>query len=204
MSVFHCASTTSTCALFKLLLMGDTTFYGKGLTVDTSSKFTLVTQFITDDGTSSGTLSEIRRIYVRNGQVIQNCKTSISVMDVFDSTTSDFCDAQKTAFGDTNSFDNKGGLGNMSKAAGNGMVLVMSIWDDHAANMLWLDSSYPTDADSSMPGVKHGTCDTSSGVPSDVESNNAGASVTYSNIKFGDINSTHSNTVAKRSAKFVQ
>ena len=28
---------------------------------------------------------------------------------------------------------------------GRGMVLVMSLWDDHDANMLWLDSDYPLD-----------------------------------------------------------
>lgn len=33
----------------------------------------------------------------------------------------------------------------MGKSMDNGMVLVMSIWDDHEANMLWLDSTYPTD-----------------------------------------------------------
>lgn len=39
--------------------------------------------------------------------------------------------------------------------------------------MLWLDSSYPVDASTSKPGVARGTCATSSGVPSDVESNAA-------------------------------
>lgn len=34
---------------------------------------------------------------------------------------------------------------NMGGALGRGMVLVMSIWDDSAANMLWLDSDYPLD-----------------------------------------------------------
>ena len=34
-----------------------------------------------------------------------------------------------------------------------GMVLVMSLWDDHAVNMLWLDSDYPPDQDASTPGV---------------------------------------------------
>jgi len=33
----------------------------------------------------------------------------------------------------------------MGEALGRGMVLVMSIWDDHAAHMLWLDSDYPVD-----------------------------------------------------------
>ena len=60
----------------------------------------------------------------------------------------------------------------------------------HYANMLWLDSTYPTDKDPSQPGIGRGTCGTGSGVPADVESQNASASVTYSNIKFGPIGST--------------
>lgn len=56
--------------------------------------------------------------------------------------------------------------------------------------MLWLDSTYPVD--STDEGAARGTCATSSGVPSDIESNNATASVIYSNIKFGEINSTFS------------
>jgi cellulose 1,4-beta-cellobiosidase len=56
--------------------------------------------------------------------------------------------------------------------------------------MLWLDSSYPLDKDASTPGVARGTCATSSGVPTDVESAQASDQVTYSNIRFGPINST--------------
>jgi len=76
-----------------------------------------------------------------------------------------------------------------SMAAGmaKGMVLVMSLWDDHYANMLWLDSTYPTDADPSTPGAARGDCPTSSGSPADVEKNNANAQVKYSNIKFGKL-----------------
>lgn len=171
--------------------MGDTSFYGPGGTVDTASKFTIVTQFLTADNSTSGELSEIRRLYVQNGRVIQNSKVNIPGMDSsMDSITTEFCDAQKAAFGDTDSFGSKGGMSNMSKATAAGMVLVMSVWDDHAASMLWLDSSYPVDADPSTPGIKRGTCATTSGVPSDVENSAASASVTYSNIKFGDIGST--------------
>merc|ERR1719334_1350909 len=32
-----------------------------------------------------------------------------------------------------------------------GHVLVMSMWDDHDANMLWLDSDYPLDKDPWAP-----------------------------------------------------
>ncbi|KAF5374699.1 hypothetical protein D9615_009016 [Tricholomella constricta] len=176
---------------FNSYRMGDTSFYGRGLTVDTSSKFTVVTQFITNTGTASGTLSEIRRLYVQNGRVIQNSKVNVPGMTAYDSITPGFCSAAKTAFGDRDSFGEKGGFSNMSKAAANGMVLVMSIWDDHAANMLWLDSSYPTTADPSKPGIKRGTCPTTSGVPTDVEQNSPNSSVTYSNIRFGDIGSTY-------------
>ncbi|KAG5650266.1 hypothetical protein H0H81_012792 [Sphagnurus paluster] len=181
---------------FNSYRMGDTSFYGKGLTVDTSSKFTVVTQFITDSGTASGTLSEIRRLYVQNGKVIQNSKTKISGMAAYDSVSTAFCSAQKTTFGDTDSFTSKGGMAGMSTAAGNGMVLVMSVWDDHAANMLWLDSSYPTTSDPSKPGIKRGTCATTSGAPTDVENSAANASVTYSNIRFGDIGSTYTGSAS--------
>ncbi|KAF8596977.1 glycoside hydrolase family 7 protein [Ceratobasidium sp. AG-I] len=179
---------------FNSYRMGNKTFYGKGMTVDTNTKMTVVTQFITATGTATGALSEIRRIYIQNGKVIQNSKTNISGMSAYDSITEGFCTAQKAAFSDTNIFAAKGGFTNMGKAFDNGMVLVMSIWDDHAANMLWLDSIYPVGGSASSPGVERGACATTSGVPSDVETNNASASVTYSNIKFGDIGSTYSTT----------
>ncbi|KAF5354177.1 hypothetical protein D9756_007080 [Leucocoprinus leucothites] len=177
---------------FNSFRMGDQSFYGEGKTVDTSSKFTVVTQFLTSDNSTSGTLSEIRRLYVQNGQVIQNSKVAVTSMDALDSITQDFCDQQKAAFGDEDSFGQHGGLAQMGKAMANGMVLVMSVWDDHAVNMLWLDSSYPTDADASQPGIARGTCATDSGAPEDVESSAADATVTYSNIKFGDIGTTFS------------
>jgi len=177
---------------FNSFRMGDTSFYGEGKTVDTTQKFTVVTQFKTDTGDASGTLTEIRRLYVQNGQVIQNSKVNVPGMDAFDSITQDYCDAAKTTFGDTDAFGKHGGLAGISQSMNVGMVLVMSVWDDHAANMLWLDSNYPTDADPSKPGVARGTCATDSGKPEDVESSAASADVTYSNIRFGDLDSTYS------------
>jgi cellulose 1,4-beta-cellobiosidase len=56
----------------------------------------------------------------------------------------------------------------MSDALGRGVVLVMSLWDDHSANMLWLDSTYP--ANSTQPGAARGECSTDSGKPDVVES----------------------------------
>ncbi|KAI8954409.1 cellulose 1,4-beta-cellobiosidase [Xylaria longipes] len=168
---------------FNSYRQGATGFYGSGLTIDTTKKITVVTQFIE----TSGALSEIKRFYVQNGKVIPNSVSTISGTSG-NSITQDFCDKQKTAFGDTNIFSQRGGLKQMGAALAKDMVLVMSIWDDHAANMLWLDSTYPVTG--SGPGKKRGTCATSSGVPSDVESQHPGASVSYSNIKFGPLNST--------------
>jgi cellulose 1,4-beta-cellobiosidase len=52
---------------------GDETFYGPGsqFTVDTTKPFTVITQFVTDDGTDNGTVNEIRRKYVQGGQTIE-------------------------------------------------------------------------------------------------------------------------------------
>ncbi|EIW76484.1 glycoside hydrolase family 7 protein [Coniophora puteana RWD-64-598 SS2] len=177
---------------FNSYRMGDTTFYGSGETVDTSQPFTVVTQFLTSDNTTTGTLSEIRRLYVQNGKVIQNSNTDISGLSTYNSITDDYCTAQKTAFGDTDSFSSHGGLAKMGDSFAAGVVLVLSVWDDYAAQMLWLDSDYPTTADASTPGVARGTCATTSGAPADVESSAANAQVIYSNIKFGDIGTTYS------------
>ncbi|KDQ28893.1 glycoside hydrolase family 7 protein [Pleurotus ostreatus PC15] len=179
---------------FNSFRMGDKNFLGPGKTVNTNSKFTVVTQFLTSDNTTSGTLSEIRRLYVQNGRVIQNSKVNIPGMaSTLDSITESFCSTQKTMFGDTNSFASKGGLRAMGNAFDKGMVLVLSIWDDHEAKMLWLDSNYPLDKSASAPGVARGTCATTSGEPKDVESQSPNAQVIFSNIKYGDIGSTYSN-----------
>nr|BAH59085.1 cellulase [Coniophora puteana] len=179
---------------FNSYRMGDTSFYGPSQTVDTTKPLTVVTQFFTSDNTTSGTLSEIRRLYVQNGKVIQNSKTNIPGLTAYDSVTDQFCTDQKTVFNNTDSFADKGGLKAMGESFATGVVLVMSVWDDYAAEMLWLDSDYPTTADPSTPGVSRGTCATTSGQPSDVESSAASAQVVFSNIKFGDIGSTYTSS----------
>jgi len=173
---------------FNSYRMGNQSFFGK--IIDTKSKFTVVTQFVTADNTSSGELIEIRRLYVQNGRVIQNSKSTISGMKPMNSVSNEFCAAQKQIFGDKNDFAAKGGMKSMGDALERGVVLVMSLWDDHDAHMLWLDSNYPLDKPDTQPGVARGPCSTSSGKPSDVESQYPNSSVTYSNIKFGDIGST--------------
>ena len=150
-------------------------FYGPGMTVDTTKKFTVVTQFIKG---SDGVLNEIKRFYVQDGKVIPNSESTIPGTSG-NSVNPEFCKAQKVAFGDGDHFNEKGGFAQFSKAVAAPMVLVMSLWDDHYANMLWLDSTYPTDASPDEPGKGRGTCDTGSGVPADIETSQASNSVIY-------------------------
>lgn len=178
---------------FSSFRLGDKEFIGPGKKVDTTKKITVVTQFITSNNQASGDLTEIRRIYVQNGQVIQNSKVNLPGMEPWDSITDEFCVKKKQVFEDQNSFTRLGGMKQMGEAfKRGGMVLTLSLWDDHAANMLWLDSNYPLDRDPSKPGVARGTCPTTSGKPSEVEAQYPDIVVKYSNIKYGPIGSTYS------------
>lgn len=172
---------------------GDQTFYGPGssFAVDSSKPLTYVTQFITDDGTDNGNLVEIRRVYVQNGKVISNSQTNLPGMENWDSITDDMCAEQKVVFGDADDHAEKGGLQRMGDSMDRGHVLVMSLWDDHDASMLWLDGNYPLDKDPSEPGVSRGPCPDDSGDPQDMENNFPDSTVKYFNIKIGPIGSTY-------------
>ncbi|KAI9647827.1 Exoglucanase 1 [Ciborinia camelliae] len=189
----NCTSNTGVCDSdgcdFNPYRMGNTTFYGSGKTIDTTKEFTVVTQFITNDGTETGTLTEIKRFYVQGDVVYEQPTSDISGVSG-NSITDDFCTAQKNAFGDTDYFSQKGGMAAMGKKMAAGMVLVLSVWDDYNVNMLWLDSNYPTTKDASSPGVSRGSCASTSGVPATVEAASGSAYVTFSSIKYGPIGST--------------
>ena len=60
--------------------LGDHEYYGPGseFKIDTTKPFTVVTQFITDDGTENGELISVRRKYVQDGNVIENSKVRCS------------------------------------------------------------------------------------------------------------------------------
>jgi len=182
---------------FNPFRLGNESFYGKGpsFKVDTSRKVTIVTQFITNDGTDTGDLVEIRRLYVQDGKVIKNANTKYLGNKSFDSITDEMCHAQTKSFGAAHDdFTEKGGLRGMGKAIGRGMVLVLSLWDDMLTRMHWLDSSVPEDDPKwphDRPGVKRGPCPTSGGNPEDLRSKHGMATVTYSNIKLGEIDSTY-------------
>jgi len=172
--------------------MGNHSFYGPNLAIDTTKPVTVVTQFITADGKDSGDFVEMRRFYVQDGKVIPNSQASIQGSPVKgDSVTDAFCSAQKQAFGDSDDFARKGGMKQMGAALERGMVLVISLWDDSATHMLWLDSDSPSDKPASTPGVSRGPCATDSGKPEDVRSKHPDAAVKYINLKYGQIGSTH-------------
>jgi cellulose 1,4-beta-cellobiosidase len=169
--------------------MGNQKFYGTGMSVDTSKPFTVVTQFQTADGTDTGALQQINRFYVQSGAVIPNSVVAVTGIDPVNHVSDAFCKQQKTTFNDTNYFATVGGMAGMG-ASLQKMVLVLSVWDDHAVAMNWLDSNYPTTADATKPGVARGRCDATAGEPKNVESQHPDASVVYSNIKLGALNST--------------
>ncbi|KAM0707419.1 hypothetical protein Q7P35_004064 [Cladosporium inversicolor] len=171
--------------------MGNQSFYGPGKTIDTTKPLTVVTQFITSDNTASGDLVSIRRKYVQGGKVWDQPQSNVAGVSG-NEITDTFCKNQKSVFGDTDDFSEKGGVKAMGKAFDEGMVLVMSLWDDYEVNMHWLNSPFPTDADPSKPGVARGDCSITSGKPADVESQSPGATVVFSNVRTGPLGSTFS------------
>ncbi|KAK1934974.1 Exoglucanase 1 [Phytophthora citrophthora] len=183
--------------------MGNKTFFGPGsdFTIDTTKKITVVTQFITDDNTAEGTLTDIKRFYVQNGKTHEMASSSFSALKGMNSITDASCSAAKKLFGDKDDHKAKGGLAQMGLAMKRGMVLTMSLWTDNVAQCLWLDSSYPVTADPKKPGVARGTCATTSGVPKEVIAEQAESTVTFSNIRFGDIGTTVKGLTAKTTTK---
>jgi len=166
-------------------------FFGEHMTVDTTKPFTVVTQFVTEDGTDDSDIVEVKRFFVQNGRHIAHPESNVpGAKKQYDSITDEMCDDFKEVFGDQNDYKAKGGMRKMSDALGRGVVLVMSLWDDHADRLLWLDSKEGTGA-----GAERGPCPTSSGNPDDVERESPNAYVKYSNIKVGDIGSTNPQAV---------
>jgi len=171
---------------FNSYRMGNHSFFGPGMVVDSKKPMTIVTQWLTTDGTDSGDLSEIRRFYVQDGKVIPNSMSKMKGVEG-NSVTDKFCSQQKKAFGDPDDHAKKGGLKAMGKVLDRGMVLVLSLWDDYMTGMTWLDASSKRNG---HPGYARGPCPRGSGKPEDLRANHPDASVKYGNIKYGEIGST--------------
>jgi cellulose 1,4-beta-cellobiosidase len=180
---------------FQPFRLGNETFWGAGsdFVLDTTKPVRVITQFLTDDNTDSGKLVEIRRSYRQGDVKIETPSLQIGKKGPFDSLHVDYCNAELELHNDGTNFLEKGGFDATDLAFEKGMVLALSLWDDHYANMLWLDSTYP--ADSTDPGTYRGKCDTSSGDPKDVESQHPRAFVKYMNIAYGELGTTDSGPI---------
>lgn len=175
---------------FNSFRLGDKQFYGRGdFAVDATRELTVVTQFITEDGTDEGDLKEIRRFYVQDGEKVPNAFSDVPGVKG-NSLTDDFCTDMKEVFNDVDDFGKKGGMKAMGESMERGMVLVFSLWDDSLANMLWLDSAYPPNRATSEPGVLRGPCKTTTGTPEHVRAKYPDAQAKIYNVKFGPIGST--------------
>lgn len=153
---------------FNAYSQGKTNYWAPGGTLDTTKPFTVTTQFITDDGTTTGTLSQIKRVYHQNNLTVPSA-ISGTTGDSINSTWCNAVDSSAAEFGS---------LTTMGEALGRGMVLAFSIWNDNSQFMNWLDSG------------SSGPCSATEGNPTLIEANNATTHVVFSNIKWGDIGST--------------
>lgn len=142
-----------------------TDYYGLGLKVNTRKPFTVVTQFPAD---KNGVLQAIVRKYVQNGVVIENASPKIK-MD------QPYCSAQ----GGAESYNRLGGHKGMGEALARGMVLALSIWWDASGGMTWLNS------DGSGP------CSATEGFPAEIVKVEKAPIVKFSNIKWGELDSTY-------------
>merc|ERR1712214_182017 len=173
--------------------MGNTDFYGRGsqYPVNTLKPMTVVTQFLTTDGTDTGDLSEIRRFYVQDGEVIHSPSSTILGPDDTDVITDDFCDAKKDLFGDEKHFQELGGMKAMGESLDRGHVMIFSLWDDVEVNMLWLDSAYPLNKPETDPGIKRGDCPGGiESTPTYLRQTYPNGYVTFKNAAVGEIGST--------------
>ncbi|KAL8314806.1 hypothetical protein RB593_008416 [Gaeumannomyces tritici] len=162
--------------------MGNPDFYGPGKTIDTTKKFTVITRF--QPGRQYQVLMQGGRTFEVPGAKFDGIPGENAHL------TPEFCDAQFSVFDDRNRFKEVGGFTKLDAAVRIPMVLVMSIWNDHHSNMLWLDSIYPPEKEG-QPGAARGPCPQDSGDPNTVVTEQANAKVIWSNVRFGPIGSTY-------------
>jgi hypothetical protein len=151
---------------FTAYRFGAKTFWGGDVNVNT--KITVVTQFI---GSGVG-MSEIKRFYVQGGKVIKNAAVKVwGSQQAFDSIVPGFCQASG------HSTDGWHSLNQMAASFARGHALIFSLWDSN--DMGWLDGQ----------GGEYGPCDNPS--TASIEALHPDMTVTWSNIKFGDMDSTY-------------
>ncbi|KPM42577.1 Endoglucanase type C [Neonectria ditissima] len=151
-----------------------TDYYGRGdaFKVDTTRKFTVVSQFLAD---KAGQLKELHRHYVQDNQIIQSAVVNIAGPPKVNFMNDEYCEATGA-----DAFMRLGGMQGMGEAMTRGMVLVMSIWWDDSGNMAWLDQG------------NSGPCNATEGNPTSIVKVEPHPEVIFGNIRIGEINSTFS------------
>jgi len=167
--------------------MAARTFFGPGpdFAIDTAKPMTVVTQWLTSDGTDSGDLSEIRRIYLQSGRVVYNWNATLLSPTAGSAITDSFCGTQRSVFGGPDDFAMKGGLKSMGEALGRGVVLVLSLWHDEAGGSGWLDSA-GGEHGAAKSGSAEGPC-SQGRAAAQAGPKFQGASVKYTNFMHGEI-----------------
>lgn len=151
-----------------------TSFYGRGkqFKVDSTRKFTVVSQFITD---KSGELTEMHRHYIQDNKLIESAVVNIQGPPKINFINDEYC---KATYADD--YMRIGGTSVMGDAMTRGMVLAMSVWWSEGDFMKWLD------------GGEAGPCSATEGDPKNIVKVQPNPEVTFSNIRIGEINSTFS------------
>ncbi|KAM0557036.1 hypothetical protein ACHAPJ_005716 [Fusarium lateritium] len=149
-------------------------FYGRGdsFKVDSTRKFTVVSQFLAD---KKGNLKELHRHYVQDGQLIESAVVNIEGPPKVNYINDEYCEAVNAT-----EYIRIGGTNQMGEAMSRGMVLVMSLWWDEGGFMNWLDQG------------EAGPCNATEGDPKNILKVVPNPEVTFSNIRIGEINSTFS------------
>merc|ERR1711985_90147 len=158
---------------------------GPQFQVNTQRPFKVVTRF----HAPAGELTAIEQFYVQDGKEIHHPNYAAGGNDNWE--TAEWCSEQKKTFGDRDSFTEKGGMKAMGEALDRGMVLVISLWDDIAFQMNWLDSYDPKAPDPSAPGVTRGSCKPTDGDAATLREAHPDSFYTVKNVKWGAIGSTH-------------
>jgi len=165
--------------------MGTRDFYGpgSGFQVNTDYPFKVVTRF----HAPAGVLTSIEQFYVQFGREIHHPNSpGLGNQNIESDET---CQDQKNSFFDRNRFAEMGGMKQMGEALDRGMVLVISMWDDIAVAMNWLDSYMDCDP-ASDAGCIRGPCDPADGVADTLREAHPDSAYTVTNLKWGEFGST--------------
>ncbi|KAF4810835.1 Exoglucanase 1 [Colletotrichum tropicale] len=162
--------------------LGVTDFYGIEGDVDTSKKFTVVTQFAAD---------KITKFFIQDGKRIDAPSPALPKFPDVNGLSRDYCRIKTVEFSEPDIFEALGGVARQNDILRRPMVMALSIQDDYYAWNLWLDSTYPVDIGNN-PGGTRGPCPWQENDPNDLDTQWtwSKAKIAWSNIRFGPIGST--------------